>query len=98
MIKSETNFKLFPELLLLFLRLLLLLRHHLCSLADEFQTWKAAAQNNTIIHNPTCDQHRGELLLTCCAEEVEVKPASPRRRRSPRRWLLLLAGLLFKGE
>lgn len=104
MIKSETNFKLFPELLLLFLHLFLLLRHHLCSLAYEFQTWKAAAQNYTIIHRlnlrPTQSQTRVRLLWTCCAEEVEVKPASPHRRRRPRRWLLLLppVGLPLKGQ
>lgn len=46
-IKKETNFKLFPELLLLLLHLLLLLWVHLRSLAHEFKTREAAAQNKT---------------------------------------------------
>lgn len=67
MIKGETNFKLFPELLLLFLRLLRLLGHHLCILADEFQTWMAAEQNNTVIHGQTCDPH---TEANCCGPAV----------------------------
>lgn len=45
-IKSETHFKLFPELLLLFLHLLLLLLVHLCTLVRELESRKAAAQTN----------------------------------------------------
>ena len=60
---SGTNFKLFPELLLLFLQLLLLLPHHLCSLAYEFQTWKAAVQDNTITADRTDPQPNHSLTF-----------------------------------